>query len=319
MSRERQSDKKELSAQEYVLALHAPEDQIAVLLRSRSRGQALQRIATAETVAGPEFQRWLKRENRSGADVFVGMNPLKEGAISRSKENIREVRHVYLDLDEDAPASLARVRESSDIPPPNFVLDTSPAKHQVIWKIDGADLEQAETLLRSLASEFGGDSAATDATRVLRMPGFANRKYPGEPGFTVQAHHESDRIHSLRDFAIREGSAGFTRDHEEPRYQRQLPAGHRSQSEADWAYARRALARGDDPKEIIRRIADYRSDDKADPLYYARLTVEKAQADYQRNEQRDASQTLEDFKPSAEFLPHEAVAEKAQDRATDRG
>jgi hypothetical protein len=58
-----------------------------------------------------------------------------------------------------------------------------------------------------------------------------------------------------------------------------MPAGHRSQSEADWAYAKRALARGDSPDEIIRRIADYRADDKADPNYYARRTVTKAQAD----------------------------------------
>jgi hypothetical protein len=230
-------------------------------------------------MASPEFQRWLKRENRSGSDVFVGMNPLKEGATSRSKENIREVRHVYLDLDEDAPASLARLRESSDVPPPNFVLDTSLAKHQVVWKIEGADQEQAESLLRSLANEFGGDSAATDITRVLRVSGFVNRKYPGEPEFTVQAHHESGRIHSLRDFAVREGSAGFSRDYEPARSRRQIPAGHRSQSEADWAYARRALARGDDPQEIIRRIADYRADDKHDPEYYARLTVRKAQAE----------------------------------------
>ena len=50
------------------------------------------------------------------------------------------------------------------------------------------------------------------------------------------------------------------------------------QSEHDWAYAKRALARGDDPEEIVRRIADYRADDKHDPLYYARLTVSKAQA-----------------------------------------
>lgn len=277
MSREKQAEARELSAQEYVLALHAPEDQIAVLLRNRSRSQTLQRITSAETLVGTEFQRWLKRENRSGSDVFVGMNPLKDGAISRSKENIREVRHVYLDLDEDAPASLARVHESSEVPPPNFVIDTSRAKHQVVWKIDGVDLEQAETLLRSLASEFGGDSAATDATRVLRVPGFVNRKYSGEPEFTVRAHHESDRIHSLRDFALREGSAGFSRDYDPARSPRQLSPGHKSQSEADWAYARRALARGDDPQEIIRRIADYRSDDKHDPIYYARLTVIKAQ------------------------------------------
>jgi len=50
-----------------------------------------------------------------------------------------------------------------------------------------------------------------------------------------------------------------------------------SQSELDWAYAKRALGRGDDPEEVIRRIADYRAQDKYDPLYYARHTVMKAQ------------------------------------------
>lgn len=56
---------------------------------------------------------------------------------------------------------------------------------------------------------------------------------------------------------------------------------HKSQSERDWAYANRALARGDDPELVIQRIADYRSDDKADPDYYAQLTVAKAQAHLQ--------------------------------------
>lgn len=275
MNREAQFAVRELSAQEHILALHAPEDRIAVLLRNRSRSQTLQRITSAETAASPEFQKWLKRENRSGSDVFVGMNPLKEGVTNRSKENIREIRHVYLDLDEDALASLARVRESSDVPPPNFVLDTSREKRQVIWKIEGADLEQAETLLRALSSEFGGDAAATDAARVLRVPGFTNRKYADQ--FLVLGHYESDRIYSLRDFNVREGSAGFTRDNEGTHSQRQLPASHKSQSEADWAFARRALARGDEPQEVIRRIADYRAEDKHDPLYYARLTVIKAQ------------------------------------------
>jgi hypothetical protein len=29
------------------------------------------------------------------------------------------------------------------------------------------------------------------------------------------------------------------------------------------------------PEQVIRRIADFRAEDKADPLYYARHTVEK--------------------------------------------
>lgn len=287
MSPEKQFELRELSAPEYVLALHEPDDQIAVLLRNRSRSQTLQRITSAEAAASPDFQRWLTRENCSGSDVFVGMNPLKEGATSRSKENIREIRHVYLDLDEDAPASLARLRESPEVPPPNFVLDTSPGKYQVVWKIEGADLEQAESLLHSLAGEFGGDTAATDATRVLRMPGFANRKYTNEVEFIVQAHHEFDRVHTLRDFAVREDSSGLHREVEVSRSpQRSIPPGHKSKSEADWAYARRALARGDDPQEIIRRIADYRAGDKHDPLYYARLTVIKAQLSLFRSAER---------------------------------
>lgn len=269
-----------LSAEEYILALHEPEDQVAVVLVNRQRGQTLQRIASAETFAKPEFQTWLRDQNRSGADVFIGMNPLKGEATSRKKESIRKISHVYLDLDEDAEAALANLRDSLDAPPPNFVLDTSPAKHQVVWKIAGVDLEQAESLLRTLARQFGGDRAATDATRVLRLPGFVNRKYTEGGEFIVQAHHESDLVHSLRDFAFHDDSPDFDRHVGHSSHgARSLPRGHKSQSEADFAFARRALARGDDPEEVMRQIAACRAHDKHDPKYYARLTVTKAQAE----------------------------------------
>jgi hypothetical protein len=293
-----------LSAPEYVLALHEPTHNVPVLLRNRARGQTLQRIASVETIASPEFQRWLAEQNRAGSDIFIGMNPLKDGASNRTKDNIKEVRHLYLDLDDDARAALANIRDSLDAPPPNFVLDTSPGKYQVIWKIEGLDVEQAESLLRSLAGQFGGDSAATDATRVLRMPGFINRKYPNEPEFPVQAHHESNRVHQLRDFTIREDSPDPGRHIEDAHAsQRTMPRGHRSQSEADWAFAKRALARGDDPEEVMRRIADYRADDKADPLYYARHTVEKAHADLARNRSGDPSAARSELMRSSEPPP----------------
>jgi hypothetical protein len=51
---------------------------------------------------------------------------------------------------------------------------------------------------------------------------------------------------------------------------------------SDWAYAKRAIARGGDPEVVILRIADYRSEDKDDPNYFARHTVTKAQADLHR-------------------------------------
>lgn len=267
-----------LSASEYVLALHLPEDRVAVLVRNRGRGQTLQRILAAQDITSPSFLSWLTEQNERGADIFLGMNPIKENSYSRTKENIREIRHVYLDLDEGATESLEAIRTSGDIPAPNFILDTSPEKHQVVWRVDGLGQEQAESLLQSLATAFRGDSAATDISRVLRVPGFANRKYNEQ--FLVRAVQGTDQIYHPRDFAAYEDSPDAARHLEgEHGSKRRMPPGHRSQSEADWAYAKRALARGDNPQDVIRRIADFRADDKYAPESYARRTVTKAQAE----------------------------------------
>ncbi|MGA8142860.1 MAG: DNA-primase RepB domain-containing protein [Candidatus Acidiferrales bacterium] len=274
-----------LTASEYVLELFGPADNAAILVRNRSTGHTVQRIAKAETIASPGFQTWLVNQNACGSDVFVGMNPIKDGAYSRTKENIKGVSHVYLDLDRNGDKSVETIRNSLEVPPPNFVLDTSPGKHQVVWKVSGMTQEEAESLLRGLANQFGGDAAATDSTRVLRLPGFANRKLSEE--FIVQVRQMSDAVYSRRDFTIREDSPETPRHlGQSQEHLRTVPAGFKSQSENDWAYAKRALARGDDPELVIQRIADYRSEDKDDPIYYARHTVAKAQAQLTNERQR---------------------------------
>jgi RepB DNA-primase from phage plasmid len=266
-----------LTTSEYVRELFEPGDTAAILVRNRSTGHTVQRIAKTETIGSPGFQTWLASQSASGSDIFMGMNPIKDGAHSRTKESIRDIRHVYLDLDRNGDEALEAIRDSTKVPTPNFILDTSPGKHQVVWRVSGFSQDEAESLLHSLANQFGGDLAATDSTRVLRLPGFANRKLSDE--FIVQARQESDAVYTLRDFKIHEDSPETPRhltNHQEGL--RTVPSGHKSQSENDWAYAKRALARGDDPEEIIRRIADYRSEDKPDPNYYARRTVMQAQA-----------------------------------------
>lgn len=267
-----------LTASEYVLALFEPDSNVAVLLRDRPTRQTLQRIAKADVVADPSFQSWLKSRNLAGSDIFVGMNPIREGAYSRTKQNIKEIRHVYLDLDRHGDTALQAIRASREVPPPNFVLHTSPGKHQVVWRVDGLNLEEAESLLHNLARGLGGDPAATDATRVLRLPGFRNHKLQEQ--FVVQAIQEANEVHSARDFALPEESQAAPRhvgDTAAPA--RPVANGHKSQSELDWAFALRALSRGDDPEVVIERIADYRAHDKSDPEYYARHTVTKAVAE----------------------------------------
>jgi hypothetical protein len=281
VSTDRKFAPRALTASEYVRELFRPEDNVAILVRKRSSGHTVQNISKAEIIASPEFQNWLAGQSASGHDVFMGMNPIKDGAYRRTKGDIQDIRHVYLDLDQEGGEALEAIRNSTEVPAPNFVLDTSPGKHQVVWKVSGFSQEEAESLLHKLANKFGGDLAATDSTRVLRLPGFANRKLPEE--FIVQARQESDAVYTLRDFTIDEDSPETPRHFGEYRQrERTVPSDHKSQSEHDWAYAKRSLARGDDPEVVVQRIADYRADGKDDPNYYARHTVMKAQAELQR-------------------------------------
>jgi hypothetical protein len=131
-----------------------PKDNAAILVRNRSTGHTVQRIVKAETVSSPEFQTWLANQNVRGFDVFIGMNPIKEGAYTRTKDNIKDIRHVYLDLDRNGDETLKAIRNSSAVPAPNFVVDTSPGKHKVVWKVTGFGQQEAESLLHSLSSQF---------------------------------------------------------------------------------------------------------------------------------------------------------------------
>lgn len=176
-----------------------PQDRIAIVIRNRREDYTLQRLLSAQEAASPSVQRFLRYENAHGSDIYVSMNTLKPKARSRTKSDIAEIRHLYLDLDEEGDARMQRLLESRVLPKPNYVLDTSPGKHQVIWRVEGFPLDHAEATLHRMAAAFGGDPAATDAARVLRLPGFHNKKF-AEP-VAVRGCHLSDAMHTRKDFS----------------------------------------------------------------------------------------------------------------------
>jgi len=272
---------KYVSAVEYIRTNFHPSDRIAILVRSGTTGEVLQRIASTDRIAGPSFQAWLEHKNqKESCDIYIGMNTLKPDVQSRTKEDIQTIRHLYLDIDHEGQAALTKIRQSNLVPGPNYVIRTSPERFQVVWRVEDISQEQAEAMQRAMARKYGGDPAATDSTRVLRLPGFINRKYETE--FRVQAERHTDRIHHLQDFRLR--TEHLNTDFRSPlrSHTASSPASRPlSQSEHDWAYAKRALARGDDPEDVIRRITDYRGGEKHSN--YARYTVEKAQAALTRN------------------------------------
>jgi hypothetical protein len=253
-----------------------PEDRLAVVLIDRGSGAVTQRIASMRRIASNEFQHWLRERNRAGADVFVSMNALSPDAHGRTRGDVSKIRHLYLDLDDNGDKALERLRGDKDLPEPNYVVSTSPGRWQVSWKVQGFDKELAEETMRGLVRAFGADPAATDCARVMRVPGFSNHKR--NPAHLVRSERLSDTI-SIPEMFPRldpDDRHMMTQKFSQKGTVSQRTPGRVSQSELDWAFARRALARGDSPESVIAAIADYRRGNKPNPEYYARLTVEKA-------------------------------------------
>ncbi|MGH8128126.1 MAG: DNA-primase RepB domain-containing protein [Gammaproteobacteria bacterium] len=251
-------------------------DRVALVIRNRPENYTLQRLLSAQDAASPRVQRYLRYENADGSDIYISMNTLKPEAKGRTKADVAEIRHLYLDLDDDGDVRFQRIFESPVLPKPNYVMDTSPGKHQIIWQVEGLAVDQAEAMLHRMAATFGGDPAATDAARVLRLPGFHNKKF-AEP-VPVRGYRLSDTMHLQRHFAdmpavppperpaTRSESTGLRRD------------GHPlSQSERDWAWVRDQLHAGISPNVVKQALAERRPD-KHNPIAYSERTVTNALA-----------------------------------------
>jgi hypothetical protein len=286
-----------VDAPTYIKDNFEPSDRIAILVLNRQTRESRQRITTAEKASSSEFQAWLRHRSARGDEIYVGMNALKPDAWARTKDQVSAIRHLYVDLDHGGERAIETMRTSGLVPEPNYVLNTSPEKYQIVWKVDGIAQEQAEALQRAMAREFGGDPAATDSTRVLRLPTFSNRKH--DPPHMVMARAEATQTYHQEDFKLRTDAHAISYDRQaSEERERGRPQGEITQSERDWAFAKRALARGDDPEEVTRRITDYRGDEKH--ANYARYTVEKAQATLQH-----ARQPLADAERDVSHSPGE--------------
>jgi hypothetical protein len=261
------------TATDFLIRCFAPAETIAVLLRSEGADRPTQRIVRLEQAIAPGYLRWLAHENQGGANVYVAANPLRSGSRKRTKESIASVRHLYIDIDTDGDTRLAALRTSDVVPTPTAILSTSPCKYQVLWRVDGFDFARQEQTLKLLAIAFGGDPACTDCNRVLRLPGFLNRKY--DPAHRVTVEYLCDSFWTLVDFRLDSGAvdAMLFDNGSAPRKQ----PGKHSNSESDWAWVSHQLAHGKDAVELTRELAARRSD-KPNPLYYAQRTVDVASA-----------------------------------------
>jgi hypothetical protein len=117
-------------------------------------------------------------------NVYVGIATRRDSRNGK-KWNLRAVRALWVDLDglTDPAARKAAERKLAEFPLNPSMRVWSGGGLHIYWVlvesielIDVPMIERVERILKGLADALGGDRAATDASRILRVPGTIN--YP---------------------------------------------------------------------------------------------------------------------------------------------
>lgn len=129
----------------------------------------------AKLLHGPIDQHvsQLIRLQNAGAGVFWMVN---EGdGKGRKEHNVTRVRCLFVDTDgADLPPIV-------DALPPHAIIETSPGKYHVYWKVEGLKRTQFRAYQKALARRFGTDPSVCDLPRVMRVPGFYHLKDRDNP------------------------------------------------------------------------------------------------------------------------------------------
>src|ERR1035441_10493716 len=142
-------------AGEFLSEWFSAEDTFALLLRHADPSRTRQRIVRQNDLLKSNYLGWLAHENAHGSNVHFSVNPLLFGAKKRTKNAIAEARAMFLDLDEDGDRKMAAIRASDNVPPPSFIIRTSPGKYQILWRVRGFSIPEQEAMLKTLAATFG--------------------------------------------------------------------------------------------------------------------------------------------------------------------
>jgi hypothetical protein len=184
----------------YLEAIFKPGDVISFVgiehnVTDPNSERVLQIFATLEDALTKESFSNLMRTNtepstvpgNTSSSIYVAMNTYPAELIGlrkgRTQENVVAVRALQADMDDaNAAAVVAAMQSSAKVPPPSIVVESSTGKRQGIWLVDDFSKEDAKPVMQAIAAEFGTDSAVAEIARVMRVPGFVNRK----PKYTDQ-------------------------------------------------------------------------------------------------------------------------------------
>lgn len=129
-----------------------------------------------------------------GQNAYFGVATREDG--NGTKDGIIQIPALWDDLDlyklSDKQKEESRLRYRDFPLKPTFVTDSGGGRY-LLWMFkEPASKEETprvENFLKRLASYFHGDTSATDASRILRIPGSLNYKYQHTPPVIIKDFH----------------------------------------------------------------------------------------------------------------------------------
>lgn len=143
----------------------------------------------------------LEKLNKQGAGVYVTVNATD--LKGRKADNVKRVRCVFADLD-GSPLEPAKK------PRPHIIVESSPKRWHVYWRVQDMPLEQFRGAQRKLIKRLNSDKGIVDLPRVLRLPGFQHQK--GKPFRTKIVELWNGKAYKAEKFIN-----GHDKDEEKPR------------------------------------------------------------------------------------------------------
>lgn len=145
-------------------------------------------------------------KSRQDQNIYFGMATRVNG--DGSKSGILQIPVLWTDLDlyklPNDEKEESRKRYKDFLLKATWVIDSGGGRY-LLWILkepaSKEDTPRVENLLKRLASYFHGDMAATDASRILRIPGSLNHKYQHTPQVKIIESYP-ERQYSLDDFEI---------------------------------------------------------------------------------------------------------------------
>jgi len=123
----------------------------------------------------PERIGSLEKFNLMGYAIWFC--PQETDFKGRTEKNIKRVRALVVDLDEDGEKKLETVLALKT--EPHLIVESSKNKFHVYWLVNNCPLNKFSDLQKALANRFGGDMKCHDLPRVFRAPGFFHEKKRG--------------------------------------------------------------------------------------------------------------------------------------------